>query len=84
VQYPIVIHKDEGSDYGITVPDLPGCFSAGETMNEALTMVEEAVELHLEGLMEEGMEIPDPTPIEQLKQNANYVGGQWAFVDVLL
>jgi predicted RNase H-like HicB family nuclease len=82
MRYPIVIHKDKKSDYGVTVPDLPGCFSAGETMDEALTMAKEVVELHLEGLIEEGMGIPDPTPIERLKRNADYDGGVWAVVEV--
>ena len=36
--YPIVLHKDKDSDYGATVPDLPGCFSAGATLDEALEM----------------------------------------------
>ena len=36
MRYPVVVHKDPNSDYGVTVPDLPGCFSAGETMDEAL------------------------------------------------
>lgn len=36
MRYPIIIHKDPESDFGITVPDLPGCFSAGSTMEEAL------------------------------------------------
>jgi predicted RNase H-like HicB family nuclease len=36
MRYPVVIHKDLDSDYGVTVPDLPGCFSAGTTLDEAL------------------------------------------------
>ena len=42
--YPVVIHKDNNSDYGVTVPDLPGCFSAGSSIEEALQQVKEAVE----------------------------------------
>ncbi len=45
-----VIHKDPDSDYGVTVPDLPGCFSAGSTIDEAMAMAREAIELHVEGL----------------------------------
>ena len=44
MRYPVVIHKDKASDYGVTVPDLPGCFSAGDTMEDALTSVIEAIE----------------------------------------
>ncbi len=50
---PIVIHKDADSDYGATVPDLPGCFSAGETLDETLAMAKEAIELHMEWLITE-------------------------------
>jgi predicted RNase H-like HicB family nuclease len=82
MRYPVVIHKEKKSDYGVTVPDLPGCFSAGSTMDEALTMAKEAVELHLEGLVEEGLPIPDPTPIESQKRNSDYSGGIWAVVEV--
>lgn len=48
--YPVVIHKNNASDFGVTIPDLPGCFSAGFSMVEALQQVKEAVECHLEGL----------------------------------
>ena len=46
MRYPVVIHKDPDSDYGITVPDVPGCFSAGETIDEALNGAAEAIECH--------------------------------------
>jgi len=39
MRYPITLQKDPGSDYGATVPDLPGCFSAGETMESALEYI---------------------------------------------
>jgi predicted RNase H-like HicB family nuclease len=80
--FPIVIHKDRKSDYGVTVPDLPGCFSAGSTMDEALSMAKEAVELHLEGLIEEGQPVPEPLPIERHKRKPEYADGVWAMVEV--
>jgi len=82
MRYPVVIHKDRKSDYGVTVPDLPGCFSAGSTMDEALNMAREAIELHLEGLIEEELPIPDGSPIERHKRNPDYKGGVWAVVEV--
>ena len=39
MNYPVVIHKDRKSDYGVSVPDLPGCISAGATVDEALAML---------------------------------------------
>ena len=47
MKYPIVIHKDPNSDYGVTIPDLPGCFSAGSTIEEAISMAQEAAECHI-------------------------------------
>ena len=54
MRYPIVIHKDPDSDYGVTVPDLPGCFSGGDTMDEAIDMAHEAILGHIEGLLMDG------------------------------
>ena len=51
MKYPVVIHKDENSDYGVTFPDLPGCFSAGDTIEEALANAQEAAECHIEGIL---------------------------------
>ena len=52
--FPIAIHKDADSDYGVTVPDLPVCFSAGSTIDEAMLMAREAIDLHLEVFHEDG------------------------------
>jgi predicted RNase H-like HicB family nuclease len=82
MNYPIVIHKDRKSDYGVTVPDLTGCFSAGSTVDEAIAMAREAIELHLEGIIEEGLPIPAPGSIEQHRQNPDYADGTWAVVSV--
>ncbi len=82
MNFLIVIHKDADSDYGVTVPDLPGCFSAGETLDEALAMAKEAIELHLEGLIAEGLPVPTPTNIEKHKSNRDFAGGTWALVRV--
>jgi predicted RNase H-like HicB family nuclease len=54
MNYPVVLHKDPQSDAGVVVPDLPGFFSAGRSVDEALAMANEAIELHLEGLIHDG------------------------------
>jgi predicted RNase H-like HicB family nuclease len=82
MRYPVVIHKDKKSDYGVTVPDLPGCFSAGDTMEDALTNTVEAIECHLEGLLLDGDEIPQAQPVEAHLKNKNFAGGTWALVSV--
>lgn len=82
MNYPIVIHKDADSDYGVTVPDLPGCFTAGSTIDEAIAMAQEAIELHLEGLIEEGEVVPEPRPIEGYQGAREYKAGVWAVVSI--
>lgn len=82
MRYPVVIHKDPDSDYGVTVPDLPGCFSAGRTMDDALSSAVEAIECHLEGLLLDGELLPAPTSVEQYKDDKDLAGGVWALVSV--
>ena len=80
--YPVVIHKDEGSDYGVIVPDVPGCFSGGATVAEALAMAREAVESHLLLLDEMDEPVPRPSPVEAHVGDPDYAGGVWALVAV--
>ncbi|KAI9133106.1 type II toxin-antitoxin system HicB family antitoxin [Acaryochloris sp. CCMEE 5410] len=82
MQYPVVIHKDTDSAYGVTVPDLPGCFSAGDTMDEAMSNVVEAIECHVEGLLLEGEDIPLPQPMDIYYDNPDYEEGIWGVVSV--
>jgi predicted RNase H-like HicB family nuclease len=82
--YPIAIELgDDSHAYGVTVPDIAGCFSAGDTMEEALNNVREAIEFHLEGLVEDGQEIPLPTDMAKHQQNPDFaVNYIWAIVDI--
>jgi len=81
VTYPVVIHKDDNSDYGVTVPDLPGCFSAGSTMDEALANAKEAIECHIKGLVMDNEQVPEPLTIDHHIKNTDYKDGVWAIVD---
>jgi predicted RNase H-like HicB family nuclease len=82
MRYVVVIHKDEGSDYGVTVPDLPGCFSAGDTLDQALSNSTEAIECHIEGLFSDSEELPTPQPSETHINNPDYDNAIFAVVDV--
>jgi predicted RNase H-like HicB family nuclease len=82
MKYAVVVHHDQGSAYGVSVPDLPGCFSAGDSFDEALENVIEAIEFHLEGLAEEGLDIPRADPIDAHLDNPDYADGTWGFVDI--
>lgn len=56
----LVILEQGPSSFGAYVPDLPGCVAVGDTHEEVLTLIQEAIEFHLEGLKEEGLSIPHP------------------------
>ncbi|HEN8800362.1 type II toxin-antitoxin system HicB family antitoxin [Pseudomonas sp. CM27] len=81
MKFPVVLHKDAGSDYGVTVPDVPGCFSAGATVAQALDNVHEALALHFEGLVADREALPQPREVDVHVANPDYEGGVWAVVD---
>lgn len=82
MRYPVVIHKDEHSDFGVTVPDIPGCYSAGSTYDEALSNVIEAIECHLEGLLIDNESIPVGSTIDEWINHEEFQGGIWALIDI--
>ena len=82
MKYPIVIHKEPGSSYGVTVPDLPGCFSGGESLDEVMSSACEAIECHVEGIMMDGDPIPERKSMEVHVANPDFAGGIWAVVSV--
>jgi len=58
MEYTFIIHVAEEGGYWAEVPVLPGCFSQGETVEETLENIKEAIDLHIEVLKEEGREVP--------------------------
>jgi antitoxin HicB len=61
--YPAVFHPEEGGEYSVEFPDLPGCFTAGASLAEAMTMAHEAMGLYLFTLEEDGKAIPVASPL---------------------
>lgn len=61
-----LIHKDTDSDFGVSFPDFPGAITAGRTLDDARTMAEEALALHVEGLTEDGEALPEPSTLEEV------------------
>ena len=59
MKYAVVIERGDSS-FGAYVPDLPGCVAVGETREEAMNLIREAIEFHLEGMKEGGERIPEP------------------------
>jgi len=62
--YIALIHKDPDSDYGVSFPDFPGLATAGRTLDEARAMAEEALIFHLEGMIEDGEAVPEPSSLD--------------------
>lgn len=65
MRYLVVVEKGPTS-FGAYVPDLPGCIAVGETRDEVLASIQEAIEFHLEGLKEDGQPIPQPSSSSEL------------------
>ena len=82
MKYPVVLHTDDGTRWGVTVPDMPGRFSAGDTLDEALASVVDAMDLHLEGVTEDGGDVPQPGIVALHHGNPDFAGGVWALVDM--
>ena len=83
MHYPIAV--ETGTDtqaYGVVVPDLPGCFSAGDTLNEAMENAKEAIELWLEVAIDDGMAIPEPGALSEHQRKREFKGWTWALVTV--
>jgi predicted RNase H-like HicB family nuclease len=83
MEMPIAIHKDANSVYGVTVPDVPGCYSWGDTIDDAIKNARVAIYSHYQVLAESGEALRFKTSrIEDLAADDEYAGAIWALVDV--
>ena len=83
MKYPIAIEPgDADHAFGVVVPDLPGCFSAGGTLDEAIDNAKEAIELWLETVIDDGGAVPDARPIAEHQAKPEFAGWIWAVVSV--
>jgi predicted RNase H-like HicB family nuclease len=67
MEYIAYLRKRRDSDYGVSFPDFPGCITAGSTLEEARRMAVEALTFHIEGMREDGEEIPAPSTLDDLR-----------------
>jgi len=78
MRYPIAIEiGTETAAYGVVVPDLPGCFSAGDTLDEAVTAAEEAAAAWIDATLDAGDAVPTPSSIDAVRARPEYAG--WAY-----
>ena len=83
MKYPIAIEPgDADLAFGVVVPDLPGCFSAGDTLDEAIDNAREAIELWLETVIDDGGAVPEARPIAAHQAKPEFAGWVWAVVSV--
>lgn len=83
MRYPIAIEAgDDAHAWGVVVPDLPGCFSAGDTLDEAVANATEAATLWIETVLDDGGDIPKPGSIAVRRQNPEFEGWIWALAEV--
>ncbi|WP_394889574.1 type II toxin-antitoxin system HicB family antitoxin [Mesorhizobium sp. AaZ16] len=81
-QYIGLIHKDAESDFGVSFPDFPGVVTAGTSLDDARAMAEEALAFHIEGLVEDGEAIPEPSTLEAVMASAENRDGVAILVSV--
>ncbi len=69
-----MIYEKGDSSYGAYVPDLPGCIAVGDTLKEVETLIQEAIEFHIEGLQEDGDDVPQPSINIPVQYDIPYLG----------
>lgn len=69
MEYIAYLHKDPKSDFGVSFPDFPGCITAGKTLEEARRLAPQALALHVRGMLEDGEPIPEPSTIDDVKDD---------------
>jgi len=74
MEYIAYLHKGRNSDYGVSFPDFPGCITAGRTLDEASRMAQEALALHIQGMIEDGDPIPEPSKLDDIAKDVTEQG----------
>jgi predicted RNase H-like HicB family nuclease len=83
MRYPVMIEAgDESTAWSVVVPDLPGCFSAGDTLDEAMLAVEEAAAAWIDAALDAGKEIPRASSMQDVLAKGDFGGWIAAYVNV--
>ena len=82
LRYIVRIDRDPGSDWGASALDVPGCVATGKTVDSALRRIRSAIELHLEGLREDGVAPPRPRRRLVLPERGRRAAVVYACVEV--
>lgn len=83
MELPVALHKDENSVYGVIVPDVPGCFSWGGSIEDAMKNTREAIYCHVQTMLAEGIPVEiRQSKIEDFASADDYVGAVWAVLQI--
>ena len=83
MRYPVVIEEGgETKAFGVVFPDLPGCFSAGDTLDEALTNATEAAAAWIDATLDAGAAVPPPSALDVVRKLSDYSGWAVGFVTI--
>ena len=83
MRYPILIEEgSENTAFGVVVPDLPGCFSAGDTLDDAMEGAKEAVAAWVDSALDSGATIPAPSKLEDVRRLPGYEGWSVGIIEL--
>lgn len=84
VELPVIVHKDNDSDYGVTVPDIPGCFTSVSDLKDLSDALVEAVQLHIDGLLDDREPfVLNTTDVDELKNRPDLGFGEIHCVELV-
>ena len=72
MDYIAIIHKEAKGAYGVSFPDFPGCITAGETLDQAKDRAAEALAFHMEGMIEDGDPLPEPSGLDKIMADRGF------------
>lgn len=81
--YTALLRKQADSDFGMEFPDFPGCITAGVTLEDAQHMAGEALLLHVEGMMEDGDAIPEPSGLDDILDDPRHLNISAIYIEIL-
>ena len=83
MRYPIAIEiGDRNTAFGVVTPDLPGCFSAGDTLDEVIKSAHEAALAWIEATLDAGGQVPAPSSLDAVRNNPDYAGWTLGVIEI--
>ena len=71
-EYIALVHKERDTDFGASFPDFPGAITAAESLEELRVVAQEALTFHIEGMREDGEDVPAPSSLDEIIQHEDF------------